>query len=146
MQHKRNKGDERTITIVTTISMEIMCHKSAPPSPVAVLDHDGFACRPDVRVHQSQVGLAAAAVELPGVETVVNQRVHVTLDLLLTLFGTELAVVRADAVVAICARTSTITDMAMLAPHTHTHTHAKTHHTVTYTSRRSTSGSARGQP
>ena len=76
--------------------------KSTSPSPVTVLHHDRFACRPDVLIHQSQVCLAAAAVQLPGVEVVLNQCVHITLDLLLALFRTEFTMVRADAVVAIC--------------------------------------------
>ena len=69
---------------------------------MAVLDHDGFASRPDVSIHEGQVGLAAATVELPGVEAVVDQRVHIFGDLLLALFGTEFAVIRADAVVPVC--------------------------------------------
>ena len=69
---------------------------------MAVLNHDGFASRPNVGVHKGKVSFTAATIQLPRVKSVFNQRVHIALDLLLALLGTEFAMVRADAVVAVC--------------------------------------------
>jgi len=71
---------------------------------VAVLDGGvGFARRHEELVEEHEVQLAAAAVELPAVEVVLDERVHVALDLPRALLGVG-AVVAAAAVVAVKAR------------------------------------------
>lgn len=72
-------------------------------SPVAVFDGNGTASLQDILVESDQICLSAAAVELPRVEVVLAEGLHVGLDLLVALGGIA-AVIGADAVVAIPAR------------------------------------------